>query len=76
MINSFGTDKPLALALGQFFTKVIALQWIFAFIIMSLLFIVSVLIGIPGILGEKASIRHDGHVVPEDLERRPLIEDD
>lgn len=57
----------LAAGLGveQFFTKVIALQWPFAFAVMSICFIGSLLVAIPGILG-----RNERQVG----ERAPLLE--
>ena len=65
-----------ALALGQLGTHIVALQWIFAFVIMGLLVILSVLIGVPGIFGDKNGIRHEGHVVEPDRERQPLLNDE
>jgi hypothetical protein len=53
---------------------VIAFQWIFAFVIMGCLIVLSVLIGIPGVLGERG-IRHEGDVVDSDRERAPLLDD-
>jgi hypothetical protein len=55
-------------------THVIALQWIFAFVIMGCLAVLSVLIGIPGALGERG-IRREGEVVDSDRERAPLLDD-
>jgi len=67
----------LAAALGvhQFFIKTIAFQWIFAFTIMATLFVGTLLIAIPGILGKEFSIRREGAVVPADQERAPLLQD-
>jgi hypothetical protein len=53
---------------------VIAFQWIFAFVIMGCLVVLSVLIGIPGVFGE-SGIRRDGEVVDSDRERAPLLDD-
>lgn len=57
----------LAAGLGveQFFTKFIALQWPFAFAVMSICFIGSLMVAIPGILG-----RNERQVG----ERAPLLE--
>lgn len=53
---------------------VLALQWIFAFVIMGCLVILSLLVGIPGVLGERG-IRREGEVVDSDRERAPLLDD-
>jgi len=63
------------LALAQLGTHVVAFQWIFAFVIMACLTILSVLIGVPGLFGEGDSVRREGHVVEPDRERRPLLDD-
>lgn len=39
------------------------------------LLILSLLIGVPGILGEDRSIRREGDVVDQDRERQPLLDD-
>lgn len=65
-----------ALALAQLATHVIAFQWIFAFVIMGCLLLLSVLIGVPGIFSENNGIRHEGHVVEPDRERQPLLNDE
>lgn len=64
-----------ALGVGQFFTKVIAFQWIFAFVIMGLLFVATLLIAIPGAFGKEFSFRREQNVVPADQERAPLLDD-
>ena len=64
-----------SLGVGQFFTKAVALQWIFAFIIMAVLFVATLAIGVPGIFGKELSFRREGQVVPADQERAPLLED-
>ena len=63
----------IALALGQLSTKVIAFQWVFAFIIMACLIILSLGVGIPGLFGS-VKTRAEG-IVDEDRERAPLLED-
>jgi len=65
----------LSLALAQLSTHVIAFQWIFAFVIMGCLFILSLLVGIPGMFGQRTNIRQEGSVVENEQERRPLLED-
>ncbi|KAL7266876.1 hypothetical protein RUND412_010558 [Rhizina undulata] len=59
------------LGVGQFFTKVIALQWIFAFTIMAVVFFVTLVVAIPGIIiaTTRASATGDSR------ERAPLLED-
>ncbi|KAK5938888.1 hypothetical protein PMZ80_009080 [Knufia obscura] len=65
----------LALALGQFSTHVIAVQWVFALIIMAILLILTVLVSVPGLLGEGRNVRPQQPVVDEDRERAPLLDD-
>ncbi|KAI9728063.1 MAG: hypothetical protein M1834_007779 [Cirrosporium novae-zelandiae] len=65
----------LALALSQFLTKVIALQWIFAFVIFGILFLLSLAVAIPGLFGD-FKFGRDQHVVSEDRERQPLLQDE
>jgi len=66
-----------SLGVGQFFTKLIAFQWIFAFTIMATLFVFTLLIAIPGIFGKEFTFRRDteGAVVSSDQERAPLLDD-
>ena len=68
------TNSVAALGVGQFLTHTIALQWIFAFIIMAILFILSVAVGIPGVVGRDPFKR--GEIVSEDRERAPLLADE
>lgn len=58
----------LSLALGQFLTKVIAFQWIFAFVIFGVLFIGTIVIALPGVRKETAAVSADN-------ERAPLLDD-
>ncbi|KAF3930271.1 hypothetical protein ABW20_dc0107603 [Dactylellina cionopaga] len=68
----FSTAFLLAgLGVGQFGTKIFALQWIFAFTIMAVVFLGSLVIAIPGIFGKKA----DAPATGSDRERAPLLED-
>jgi len=59
-----------SLGVGQFFTAPIALQWIFAFTIMALLFLASLIVAFPEASG--VTVRR-GVVVSEDRERAPLL---
>ena len=65
----------LALALSQLATKVIALQWIFAFVIMGCLILISLVVAVPGLFGQSKDVRAEGGIVSEDRERAPLLED-
>lgn len=62
-----------ALGVGQFFTAAIALQWIFAFTIMAVLFILSFVVAFPEATGVKFG---RGQVVSADREREPLLADE
>ena len=55
--------------------KVVAFQWIFAFVIMALLFVATLSFAIPGLFGKRLSAREDGDVVDQDRERQPLLDD-
>ncbi|KIV85975.1 hypothetical protein PV11_01620 [Exophiala sideris] len=66
----------LALGLGQIGTHVIAVQWIFAFVIAASLLVLSLLIGAPKVFGQDRTIRQEGAIVSEDRERAPLLADD
>jgi hypothetical protein len=61
---------------GQFLTRphILQLQWIFAFTIGGLLFVLSLAVGMPGLLGRDPFPR--GQIVSEDRERAPLLADD
>ncbi|KAF2424503.1 DUF1774-domain-containing protein [Tothia fuscella] len=62
-----------ALGVAQFLTVIVAVQWIEAFIIMALLFLVSLAVAVPGVVGKEPFRR--GEVVSEDRERAPLLAD-
>ena len=64
-----------SIGVGQFLTHAVAFQWIFAFVIMGVLLIATLVIGVPGILGKEFSFRREGAVVPADQERAPLLDD-
>ncbi|KAF1843231.1 DUF1774-domain-containing protein [Cucurbitaria berberidis CBS 394.84] len=61
---------------GQFLTKphLFQLQWVFAFTVGALLFVLSVAVGVPGLLGRDPFPR--GQIVSEDRERAPLLADE
>lgn len=59
-----------SLGVHQFLAKVIALQWIFAFVIMAVLFVTSLAIALPTWAGRDLRLRRvDGG----DAERAPLL---
>ncbi|KAK5017594.1 hypothetical protein LTR39_001456 [Cryomyces antarcticus] len=60
-----------SLGVAQFLTHVFALQCIFAFVIMGLLFLFSIAVGVPGLVGKDPFKR--GEIVSEDRERAPLL---
>jgi len=60
-----------SLGVGQFLTKVVAFQWIFAFTIMATLFVSTVFIAIPDVFGSSGRKQ----VIAEDQERAPLLDD-
>jgi len=60
-----------ALGVAQFLTVIVAVQWIEAFTVMALLFLVSLAVAIPGVFGKDPFKR--GDVVSEDRERAPLL---
>lgn len=64
-----------AIGVGQFFTKVFALQWIFAFTIMGTLFLATLIVAVPGIFGKEISFRRETPLASEDQERAPLLDD-
>jgi hypothetical protein len=69
--------SPSALAVQQYAIKVVALQWIFAFVITALLLITTLAFFAPPLLCGKELIfvrMEDEH--DDDLERRPLLDDD
>lgn len=65
----------IALALGQLATKVVALQWIFAFIIAGILFVLSIAVAAPKLFGADRGTRQEGAIVSQDRERAPLLDD-
>jgi heme/copper-type cytochrome/quinol oxidase subunit 2 len=65
-----------AIAVHQLGIKVIAFQWIFAFVVMSVLFLATLAIAIPGAFGKELRFRQEGDVVDRDRERQPLLDDE
>ncbi|CAK7222546.1 hypothetical protein SBRCBS47491_004900 [Sporothrix bragantina] len=59
-----------ALGTGQFLRQIIALQWIFAFIVMSVLFLATVAVAVPAWSGRQSVI-----VISRDSERAPLLDE-
>jgi len=56
--------------------KIIALQGIFAFIIMSILLVATLAVSVPAMFGKKLTFRRDGSVTSGDSERQYLLSDD
>jgi len=63
-----------SLGVSQFLRQIIAFQWIFAFTIMAVLFVSTLVIAVPGIFGKEVGFRRET-VVSEDRERAPLLDD-
>ncbi|EJT78077.1 hypothetical protein GGTG_03180 [Gaeumannomyces tritici R3-111a-1] len=65
-----------ALGVAQFFRQVIALQWIFSFTIMAVLFVASLSIAVPTWSGQHNSwtTRRSEQAPPQDAERAPLLQ--
>lgn len=59
-----------AIGVAQFLRQVIALQWIFAFIIMALLFIATVTVALPAWTGKEFKWKRASN---SDAERAPLL---
>ena len=62
-----------SLGVGQFLRQAIAFQWIFAFTIMAVLFVSTLVIVVPGIFGKEIGVRRGENT--EDTERAPLLAD-
>lgn len=69
------TILTAALGAHQFHVKSIAFQWIFAFVIMALLFISTLAVAIPSAFGKEWDYTRHGPNTGEDRERAPLLED-
>lgn len=66
-------QKTTALAVHQFGIQIIALQWIFAFVIMGVLFLTTLIFAAPEVFGDKGPRSQGG--AGEDRERQPLLND-
>lgn len=64
-----------AIGVSQFFRQVIAFQWIFAFTIMAVLFVATIVIAVPASAGRDYRWRQQAHTAPADRERAPLLAD-
>lgn len=62
-----------SLGVAQFFRQVVALQWIFAFVIMAVLFIATVVIAVPTWLGKEIKFGGRQQQPAPDAERAPLL---
>lgn len=72
--SSANTNLHTALGTHQFLSvKTFALQWLFAFVIMSILIVLTVPLAIAHLLGRQAPIAR-GTIVNEDRERQPLLD--
>ena len=61
-----------AIGVAQFLDRIVALQWIFAFIIMSLLFLSTLAVAVPAWQGREITW---GRSQQTDAERAPLLDD-
>jgi len=57
-----------AIGVAQFERQFVAFQWIFAFVIMAVLFIATVIVAVPAMSG-----RSQDAAPPQDAERAPLL---
>jgi hypothetical protein len=75
-LDIFADVMEIATGLGQLLTSphILQLQYVFAFTISGLLFVLSIAIGVPGLLGRDLVPR--GQIVSEDQERAPLLADE
>lgn len=60
-----------SLGVGQFLRQIVAFQWIFAFTIMSVLFLATLLVAVPAWLGNESVLGTRRE--PADAERAPLL---
>lgn len=61
-----------AIGVAQFTRQIIALQWIFAFVIMGVLFLMTLVVAVPAWSGREIQWRRSP---PQDAERAPLLND-
>jgi membrane protein YdbS with pleckstrin-like domain len=69
------TILAASIGVGQFLTHANELQWIFAFVIMAILFLATLVIAIPGMFGREFTFRRESYNLPADQERAPLLDD-
>jgi hypothetical protein len=62
-----------ALGVAQFFRQVIAFQWIFAFTIMAVLFVFTVMVAVPAWAGRELPWGGTAERRQPDAERAPLL---
>lgn len=62
-----------SIGVAQFFSKIIALQWIFAFIVMGILFVMTVGVAVPAWTGRDITWKRNPNT---DQERAPLLNED
>lgn len=70
------TDYSLALAVKQIGIKIIALQWIFAFVIFAIFLLVSLYISTTKYSGRDSLFRRVAAPEAGDRERQPLLNED
>ncbi|KAL5596821.1 hypothetical protein BROUX41_006495 [Berkeleyomyces rouxiae] len=64
-----------ALAMGQIMEKLVSLQWVFAFVIMGMLFVASFMVAVPAWTGRRMAWLGSNESADAEGERRPLIPD-
>lgn len=69
----FLSSLSAAIGVAQFLKHIIALQWIFAFVIMAILFVMTVGIAVPAWTGKEIKWRRTEE--QPDAERAPLLND-
>ena len=62
-----------SLGVAQFFRQVVALQWIFAFTIMAVLFVLTVIVAVPTWTGRQVPWGGSAERRQPDAERAPLL---
>ena len=62
-----------ALGVAQFHRQVVALQWIFSFTIMAVLFLATLVIAVPAMTGSQRHWWQREEPPPQDAERAPLL---
>lgn len=70
------TDHVAALAVKQFSVKIIALQWIFAFVIFGVFLVTSTYVASTKYYGRDSLFRRIAAPESSDRERQPLLNDE